>query len=186
MRLTEKVHQLLAGQVRAGDLTIDATAGNGHDTVFLAETVGEQGTVIAIDIQASALHSTEEKLISKGLAQRVTLYCADHAEQLQTLQEKHTGRVASILFNLGYLPGSDQSITTQPASTEKALAAALNLLSPGGLLCVTAYRGHPGGAEEAQTVANWMQTQAQAGQSIQCHEPKANTIPPILWVLQKA
>lgn len=38
-----------------GDTVIDATAGNGHDTVFLAQLVGRQGRVWAFDVQSSAL-----------------------------------------------------------------------------------------------------------------------------------
>lgn len=185
MQLTQKVHQQLAEQLTAGDLVIDATAGNGHDTQYLAEIVGPQGQVIAIDIQQAAIDSTRAKLEHAQLSQRVHLIQGDHAAQLQALSQQHSGQVASILFNLGYLPGSDKRVQTQSTSTAKALTASLELLAPGALLSVTAYRGHPGGMEEAQVVADWMQTQQSAGHAVEYHQPASKNTPPVLWLLWK-
>lgn len=185
MRLTEKVHQLLTEQLQNGDLAIDATAGNGHDSLFLAQQVGVDGTVIAIDIQAQAIEATRVKLADANLAPRAQLQLGDHAEQLEALTNKHADRIAAIVFNLGYLPGSDKSIQTQTSSTQHALKASLKLLRPEGLLCVTAYRGHPGGMEEAALVETWMRSQEASGHKVECHIPKANNTPPILWVLRK-
>ncbi|MDQ8194430.1 class I SAM-dependent methyltransferase [Coraliomargarita sp. SDUM461004] len=185
MRLTEKVHQILAEQLQPGDLVIDATAGNGHDTQFLAEQTGTAGHVIAIDIQASAIESTRQRLISQGLEQHVTLYTSDHAAQLEALRPSQGERVTAVVFNLGYLPGSDKAVQTQSNNTRKALEASLHLLRPAGLLCVTAYRGHPGGAEESQAVETWMRLQENSGHLLECYEPQANNTPPILWVLHK-
>ncbi|WPJ93962.1 class I SAM-dependent methyltransferase [Coraliomargarita algicola] len=186
MQLTQKVHQRLTAHLKAGDLAIDATAGNGYDTLYLAQTVSENGHVIAIDIQEAALQSTQAKLTHAKLNDRVELHCTDHATYLQELCNSHTAKVSSILFNLGYLPGSDKSVQTLPSSTEKALQASLQLLQPNGLLCVTAYRGHPGGIEESQVVENWMRAQKKLGHSIECHTPPSPNSPPILWLLSKS
>ena len=185
MRLTEKVHQLLSDYLQAGDLAIDGTAGNGYDTLLLAEKVGASGKVIAIDIQNSALQATRAQLIAAQLEDRVALHCADHATQLEALSLTQPGSVAAIVFNLGYLPGSDKSVQTQSSTTERALHAAQMLLRPSGLLCVTAYRGHPGGMEEAALVENWMRQQEETGSRLDCHIPNSNNSPPILWVLER-
>jgi predicted methyltransferase len=185
MQLTEKVHQLLSEHLQLGDLTIDATAGNGYDTQLLAEKVGTEGTVIAIDIQGRALEATRAKLAAAQLTERAIFHCADHAIQLEVLLATHSSTVAAIVFNLGYLPGSDKSIQTESTNTQKALDAAYQLLRKGGLLCVTAYRGHPGGMEEAQAVAEWMQAQKAIGHQVESHQPPASNNPPILWVLTK-
>jgi 16S rRNA C1402 N4-methylase RsmH len=185
MRLTEKVHQLLTEHLKNGDLAIDATAGNGHDSLFLAQQIGADGKVIAIDIQTNAIEATQAKLTTADLSARAQLLLGNHAEQLESLTSTHTGQVDAIVFNLGYLPGSDKSIQTQKSSTERALKASLSLLHPNGLLCVTAYRGHPGGMEEAALVETWMQTQKANGHKVECHIPNAKNTPPILWVLKK-
>lgn len=185
MRLTEKVHHILTNHLQEGDRAIDATAGNGYDTLFLAEQVGSSGKVIAIDIQDSAIQSTQEKLKSAGLIDGVRLVTDDHALALKKLTASNRGKVAAITFNLGYLPGSDKRIQTNAESTEEALAASFQLLSPGGYLCVTAYRGHSGGKTEAETVESFMLKSQREGHAVDCYEPESSNSPPILWVLNK-
>ena len=185
MRLTEKVHTILINHLKEGDQAIDATAGNGFDTLFLAKQVGPCGKVIAIDIQDCAIQSTQEKLDSAGLIDRVRLVSEDHATALEKLIEANREKVAAVTFNLGYLPGSDRSIQTRAESTEAALAASIQLLVPGGCLCVTAYRGHSGGTVEAATVEAFMRQYQTEGNAVECHEPESSNSPPILWVLRK-
>lgn len=184
MRLTEKVHQLLAQHIRAGDSSIDATAGNGHDTCFLAEQVGVSGQVIAIDIQANAIEATRQKIAAAQFEERVSLRQCDHAIVLEKLTESHRSNFSAIVFNLGYLPGSDKNVQTEASNTEKALKASLQLLRKNGALYVTAYRGHPGGAIEAHMVENWMRAQEAAGHTVKSYEPASKNTPPILWVLR--
>ena len=182
MRLTEQVHQILKRHVRAGDFVIDATAGNGHDTQFLADQVGPSGRVWAIDLQSEAIDATRQRLSAAGKADSVFLVQADHSDQLENAPKTEHGTAAAVIFNLGYLPGSDQSIRTQPGKTLRALEAATKLLCVGGYLCVTAYRAHPGGEEEARQVENWMRTRQAEGWQVQCIVPDSKNLPPVLWV----
>ena len=185
MRLTEKVHTILTNHLQEGDQAIDATAGNGYDTLFLAEQVGPSGKVIAIDIQDCAIRSTQLKLDSAGLIDRVRLVTDDHATALKNLIASNVGKIAAITFNLGYLPGSNKSIQTHVESTEEALAASIQLLSSGGCLCVTAYRGHSGGTAEAEAIGSFMRKSQTEGHSVNCYEPESRNSPPVLWVLRK-
>ena len=185
MRLTEKVHHILTNHLKEGDRAIDATAGNGYDTLFLAEQVGPSGKVIAIDIQDCAIRSTREKLESAGLIDRARLVTEDHAITLRKLMVDDHENVAAITFNLGYLPGSDKSIQTRAESTEGALAASIQLLSSGGYLCVTAYRGHSGGTSEAETVETFMRNAKTEGHTVDYYEPESSNSPPVLWVLMR-
>ena len=185
MRLTKKVHQILSNHFQEGDQAIDATAGNGYDTLFLAEQVGVSGKVIAIDIQGCAIRTTKEKLESAGLIDRVRLVTEDHAQALSKLIVSSRERVSAITFNLGYLPGSDKSIRTCAESTEKALTASVKLLSPDGCLCVIVYRGHSGGAAEAETVEAFMRESQTQGHEVGCYEPESINSPPVLWILRK-
>jgi len=149
-RLTELAHEAVKSVLARGEIAIDATAGNGHDTRFLLECVGESGRVFAFDLQAEALARTAS---ASENANNLTLLARDHAQMRDAIPQEFCGRVGVVMFNLGYLPGSDHSFTTQPASTLKAVADALELLRPGGVLTVLAYTGHPGGTEEAEAVA---------------------------------
>lgn len=150
--LTEQAHQFVRAAVRPGEIVIDATSGNGHDTCFLAELVGSEGTVYTLDLQSEAISRTRQRLLEQGF-QNVHLFQRDHAELRATIPESHFGRVAAVMFNLGYLPGGDKGFATRADSTLHAIDAALALLRPDGVLTVLAYTGHPGGLAEANAVA---------------------------------
>ncbi|MDA1477700.1 tRNA (mnm(5)s(2)U34)-methyltransferase [Bacillus changyiensis] len=136
--------KLAAGE---GDIVIDATMGNGHDTYFLAELVGESGHVYAFDIQQSALSHTAERLGNEYL-KRVTLFQKSHDQLISTLPTHISGKVAAAVFNLGYLPGGDKSLTTKSASTISSIKQLLNILRPEGLIVLVVYHGHPEGKRE--------------------------------------
>lgn len=188
MRLTEHVHLQLTATLLPGDCVIDATAGNGHDTLVLAERVGPAGKVFAIDRQSAAIAATRTRLAAAGQLQQCSLIEGDHAVVLNTLSSAYRARIAAITFNLGYLPGGEKHLTTCAGTTLPALDAASQLLRPGGILLVTAYRGHPGGMEEAAQVAAWMQARQNSAWHIDCCEPltrDALRIPPILWIARQ-
>ena len=105
-------HKIIEEKVKKGDFCIDATAGRGHDTVFLAELVGEEGRVIAFDIQQDAVDSTRALLQEKGYQDRVEVFLDSHSNMDQYAEEN---TVDCITFNFGYLPGGDHNIFTTPA-----------------------------------------------------------------------
>ena len=153
--------QLLNEVLKPGDLAVDLTAGTGSDTLFLAQTVGPTGRVIAFDIQEQALAATTEKLTAAGISVSrllesssaigssvVTLIKAGHEKFSDYLDATPIG----IIANLGYLPGGDKAIVTRPDSTVMALQQAAEVLAIGGRLVVVVYPGHPGGEEEGTAV----------------------------------
>lgn len=152
-RPTELLHSLLSGCIAPGDLAIDATAGNGHDTVFLARAVGPAGRVIAIDIQEDAISSTRARLEEAGLLGNVTLRLGSHVDLWEIAG---ADAPAAIVFNLGYLPGGDRALITRTGDTVAALASAISILRPGGALAVVCYPGHSGGDEEALAVEGFI------------------------------
>ena len=149
-RATELAHELVAGRLRPGDRAIDATAGNGHDTVFLAEIIGEGGKVFGFEVQAEAIAGTERRLAEAGLAGRAELRVCGHECMAEYLPDET--RVRAVMFNLGYLPGGDKTVITRPESTVAAIRVAADLLEPGGILTIVLYTGHEGGEEEAAAV----------------------------------
>ncbi|ANE55718.1 class I SAM-dependent methyltransferase [Methylomonas sp. DH-1] len=142
--------------LRPGDIAVDATLGNGYDTVFLAESVGPAGHVYGFDVQHRALVSSYQKLLANDLQRRVTLRLASHADMLEVLPEQVQGKVAAVMFNLGYLPGADKTVMTRADSTLRALAAACQVLAESGVITVLAYPGHAGGDEETERLAEWL------------------------------
>ena len=144
-------HLFLHIFMRDGHAAVDATCGNGHDTLLLARLVGVHGHVWGFDIQRQAIEETGRRLEEAGLAERVTLLTVGHEE----LAEHVKAPVQVVLFNLGYLPGGDRGIVTRPDTTGVALERSLGLLAAGGVIVVTVYPGHDGGADEQSAVENW-------------------------------
>jgi len=136
-------------------MALDATVGTGRDTKALASIVGDSGRVFGFDVQSSALDMTRERLAKAGLMARVTLFEAGHERMAEFLPPSVRGRIDVAMFNLGYLPGGDHHLTTCAENTVAALTEALRCLSPGGLLTVMCYPGHPEGAFECRAVENW-------------------------------
>lgn len=146
-------HQIVAKAVGRGDRVVDATVGNGGDTVFLAGLVGPQGLVTGFDIQQEALNQAGERLREAGLMSRVKLINAGH----ENLEQYIAQPIKACMFNLGYLPGRDHRIITLPETTKAAVEQATKLLEVNGIIALVVYTGHQGGAEEAAAVAELVQ-----------------------------
>ncbi|WP_432774194.1 class I SAM-dependent methyltransferase [Brevibacillus gelatini] len=152
----EVARKLIRERVQPGETVIDATMGNGNDTLFLAQLVSETGHVIAFDIQPQAIAKTKERLEREGLLDRVELKLASH-EEIESLDVQ----AAAIMFNLGYLPGGNKEITTQAASTIRAIESGLRVLRPGGIMTVMIYWGHAAGEVEKEAVEAFCQELSQ-------------------------
>ncbi len=147
-------HLFLHTFVRDGHRAVDATCGNGHDTLVLATLVGISGQVWGFDLQQQAINETSRRLTEAELLNRVTLLNIGH----EKMAEHVSAPLQVVLFNLGYLPGGDRCIITRPETTGIALEKSLQLLASGGIVIVTVYPGHGGGAEEQSAVENWATT----------------------------
>ena len=143
---------ILRQAVAPGDTAVDATMGNGHDTLFLCQLVGEGGRVYAFDVQAQAVESTKKRLTDAVVFSRAALFCLGH----EHMAEKVEGPIAAAVFNLGWLPGGDHSVTTHWETTKKAVESALSLLKPLGVLVICAYPGHQEGDRERSALTDFL------------------------------
>ena len=135
-----------------GDTAVDFTMGNGYDTVFLSKTVGETGSVIAFDIQESALVSTEKNLRGNSCPDNWRLICASHDRANEFVKTK----IKAGMFNLGYLPGANRKqLTTKRSTTIPAVSRALDMLDDGAVLLVAVYPGHPEGEAEGRELTEF-------------------------------
>jgi len=155
MRLTDIAHSWLKESLKPGDITIDATLGNGHDALFLAQNIGEKGHVFGFDVQKNALQQSQLLLGSEPC--RKTFFHQGHEHMASTLPESIKGKARVIMFNLGWLPGSDKSLITQAKTTVSALEQSFPFLAPNGKLSVMVYPGHEGGDHEAAMVMQWLE-----------------------------
>lgn len=152
---------------------VDATAGNGHDTAFLAELAGTKGKVAAFDVQPGAIEATRTRLAKNGLGGNVELFLCGHEKMAKTLGAEWHGNVNAVFFNLGYLPKGNHAITTLPETTLRALDAAWEMLAAGGFISLTVYTQHAGGFEESARVAGWLEKMRSRAEILTCgaHNP---------------
>ncbi|MDD1610457.1 MAG: methyltransferase domain-containing protein [Methylococcaceae bacterium] len=155
MSLLKLAHQYIENELCLGDRAIDATVGNGHDTLFLAKQVGNTGRVYGFDIQRAAIVATTALVQHSQLLNHVTLIQASHADMATHIPISQQGKITACMFNLGYLPKGDKRIITQTSSTLLALTAACQLLAPQGIMTILAYPGHVGGDVETARVSEW-------------------------------
>ena len=151
-RVLQYAQTLLKSAINEGDIAVDATAGNGHDTLFLAQLVGDDGFVYAFDVQKQAVDATLHRLLDNALEHRA-LVLKDGHENVEKYVNKP---VAGAIFNLGYLPGSDHEVITRPNTTIQALESLLKLLKVGGIIVLVIYHGHEGGKEERDEVIRFV------------------------------
>lgn len=141
-------------KLKSGDRAVDCTMGNGNDTAFLCNLVGEGGRVYAFDIQEAALINTRKRLEESNLLDRAQLICDGHQNMDKYVKED----VKLVIFNLGYLPRGDHNITTKPETTIEALRKSLRLLKDGGMVLLVIYYGHEGGREEKDAIESYTST----------------------------
>ena len=147
------LHKLFIGNhIKEGDTVVDFTMGNGHDTAYLSKAVGESGHVYAFDIQAQALESTRKNLAEQGCPDNVTLIHDSH----HRLKEYVNTPFRVGMFNLGWLPGGDKSITTMRETTLPAIRDAIELLDRDGILNIAIYPGHKEGDAEGQMILDYL------------------------------
>lgn len=179
-------HRLLTGVVKKGDLTIDATIGNGHDTLFLANLVGETGKVYGFDIQEKAVNNTRKRLIDQQVYGRVELYQHGHETIGQYIPQEERCRLKAAVFNLGYLPGGTKHVVTKAETTIRAIDAILELLQKGGIVVLLVYHGHPEGKAERDKLLQYVDTLDQRHVGVLKYEfINQRNHPPFLLALEK-
>jgi hypothetical protein len=154
-RLTAAASSWIEVALFDGALAIDATVGNGYDTLFLAHRVGPKGKVLGFDVQKAALAGAREILKFVGSIDRVSLIHESHTRLSDFLPAGST--IAGAMFNLGYLPRGNRQIITRPDTTVLALRSVLEHLAERGRVTLLAYRGHEGGIPEYEGVRQFLE-----------------------------
>ena len=173
---------MLQPRIHADSVAIDATAGNGHDTLFLASNIDNTGHIYVFDIQAQAIENTRNRLSTAGLSDRVTLIQTGHEHMAERIAIHHIGTVEIIMFNLGYLPSADKTVITSSTTTILALQAATEILAEKGIISILAYPGHPGGREETEAVIHWAKHLPIANFTTSIHHADRNPEKSPLWI----
>lgn len=177
-RPIELSHDFLSQVLDKNSIAIDATMGNGNDTVFLSHLAKK---VYAFDVQKQALIKTREKLEQLNI-KNVQLILDGH----QTIDKYVDGPIRAAIFNLGYLPSADKTIITKPDTTLEAIGEILDRLEVGGRISIMIYYGHEGGDKEKDAVLNFVKELDQQHFTVMLYQPlnQINT-PPFLVMIEK-
>lgn len=152
-QITDWCHQIIRSVAEKDGLYIDATMGKGHDTKLLCELAGNEGRVLAFDIQPEALQATEKLLTKEQLLNQATLILKGHEHMDEYAQAES---VDVICFNFGYLPGGDHSIATKTKTSLEAIDKGLRLLKHGAMMSLCIYSGGDTGFEEKNAILHYI------------------------------
>lgn len=148
LRIIDFVHNIIKEKVNSQDICVDMTLGNGNDTLFLC---GLAKHVYGFDIQKQAIEKTD-LLLSLNNYKNYTLFLSSHENVDEIIKEK----IKAFIFNLGYLPGGDKSITTNYQTTINAISNSLKLLDDKGVIAIVIYPGHPQGKVEDEKISEFV------------------------------
>ncbi|WP_343342532.1 class I SAM-dependent methyltransferase [Terrisporobacter petrolearius] len=181
-KITEVNKIFLEKIIEKGHVVIDATMGNGYDTVYLGNLVGETGKVYAFDVQEEALSSTRKKVVRDNMEHRIELILDGHENLDKYVKEE----VSCVVFNLGYLPRAKHMVITKPDTTLQAIKKSLELLKPNGIISIAAYIGHEGGLDEKNHICEYLDNLDQKQYNV-LHMEFTNQInnPPQLILVEK-
>jgi ubiquinone/menaquinone biosynthesis C-methylase UbiE len=170
-------HHLMRSYITKDDVVIDMTMGNGYDTLFLAQIAKY---VYAFDIQKQALLSTQKRLDENNITNtKLILDSHEHINQYQS-QYKY------VIYNLGYLPNGDKSITTTSQTTLNSLKTVLKTIEEGGIVFMVIYPGHEEGKKESEQLEDFFKTiDHRFYKVVKNHLPYQHLNPPYLVMIYK-
>ncbi len=175
-------HEIIKRIVTEGDVVVDATAGNGNDTLFLAHLVGNEGIVYSFDIQEIAILNTKKKLEEAKVYNRVKLINDGH----ENVDKYINKNVKAVMFNLGYLPKGDHEKATKSKTTIKAIEKCLELLQVEGVITIVIYYGGDSGFEEKDEILSYIKNINNKRYSVLVHEfVNQVNCPPIAVCIEK-
>ncbi len=183
LRVVDAAQFFISQRILPGDMVIDATCGNGNDTLFLSDAVGENGLVFAIDIQKQAIENTKKLLESKGKYNNVEFINANHEHLNEIIPEVYVGKISAIMYNLGYLPKSDHNILTNAKTTIESIKSAVKCLYYGGIITICVYP-HKIGKEEGINLEKYLKELSGAFNSFKFDRLNRNN-PPYLYIITR-
>ncbi len=181
-KITDFVNFFIDISVKEGFVAVDATCGNGNDTLRLLNRVGRKGKVYAFDIQKTAIENTIEKARESEFFSSLEIISDTHANLDLYVKEN----IDFAVFNLGYLPKGDHSIITESKSTIEALEKIIKRLNPDGKVVLAIYTGHDGGKEEYDELYSYFKSIDQSDFNVIMTEfVNGKNNPPKLAVIEK-
>ena len=154
LSILNRARLLFSINLKKNDLVIDATLGNGKDSLYLLSLIKE-GFLFGFDISKEAILNSDNLL--KDEFKNYKLYNISHDKMDEVLKD-YENKISLVVFNLGYLPHSKNISMTNYKTTIKAIEAAIKLLNKKGHIVVTIYPGHFEGLKESLEIKKMLKT----------------------------
>ncbi|WP_373898418.1 tRNA (mnm(5)s(2)U34)-methyltransferase [Haloimpatiens sp. FM7315] len=172
--VSELAQFIIKNYCRNFNFAVDATLGNGHDTDFLSTLFSK---VYSFDIQKCAIDNYK-----KSNKNNVKLINDSHEYIDKYIEEK----IDCFIYNLGYLPGGDKSITTKANSTLNSIIKATKIINNNGIIAICMYVGHQEGEKEKNCILNFVQELSKKNFNVTLHKYINRTNnPPMLLIIEK-
>lgn len=148
-KIVEFSHLVIKDYINSNNFYIrcvDATCGRGEDTLFISNLLNDNGHIDAFDIQMDAINSTKQKLIDNNIT-NVDLF----NQSFTTINPENYDL---FVFNLGYLPGGNKTITTMHEDSLYIIRKIIDYipLNLNSLLVIAVYPGHEEGKLESDVI----------------------------------
>ena len=184
LSLSQQAHEILKKIINEKDAVIDATCGNGYDSLFLSRQVSPLGCVYSFDIQSMAIDATYRRLQEANALAPLKLIRAGHEQMLDHIRQEDCGKIKAVMFNLGYLPHSDKQVITTSKTTLMALNSAKSILADSAIMTILVYSGHEGGFDESQAVQRWCARLSEEFEVDVLQSIRASAVTPQLFVVR--
>lgn len=177
----ELVHLALKKHLNNESIVVDATCGNGKDSLYILRNFSPQ-KLYCFDIQNQAIKNTTT-LLQEHNINTADIHFINDCHSKIDLYVKESPNI--ILYNLGYLPGSDKRITTEKNTTLESLRKAFQMIKPNGLISITCYPGHEEGKEEQIAIFSVIQWLDPALWSVYTYNALYDKTPSIVFISKR-
>ena len=179
-------------------VVVDATCGNGQDALAIAKCLGfknqwkgpldgmtppsSTGSFVCMDVQIEALEKTKKNLRENQINCKNISFIQDCHSKLDLYVKD---QVDLIVYNLGYLPGSDKTVKTTKETTLLSIQKAMKILKPNGLISIACYPGHEEGKIEKHALYSYVKTLDTNLWSVYSYEPLYQKAPSLLLISKR-
>lgn len=162
---------IVKNYVKNKRVAVDCTLGRGNDAIFLSSIFEK---VYAFEIQQEAIDDFKKKNSD------ITIFNESH-EKIFLVSEN----IDFVIYNLGYLPKGDKSITTNAETTLISIKNAMKKLCKWGIIIIVIYPGHEEGKREQIELLKYLKDVDKSIWGVMNHEMINREKSPSLILIEK-
>ena len=155
INLQQEVERILAEQIRNAKTEANTDYYDHSSVIIQDPKTGEILAMAGKKIVNGDIIDNTTSLLEENSCSNYELFLDSHSNMTKHLSS-YLGKVSLVLFNLGYLPNGDKTITTNYESTILAIEDALKLIHKMGMILLVIYPGHENGKLESIKIHEYL------------------------------